>query len=87
MEEKKPQNQTPLSAHDQNQTSPAESKSSGLKPKLPWIIIAILLVLLGAFGAYFVMNQNKQAQTTTPTPATRLILSWGDKRNAMPFAR
>lgn len=51
-----------------SQTLPPERKSSRLKSKLPWIIIIILLVLVGIFGGYFVLNQMKQNQTPTPAP-------------------
>lgn len=46
-----------------------EHKPSGLKSKWPFLVIALLLVLLGVFGGYFVLNQtNKSAVAPTPTP-------------------
>lgn len=74
MEEKSNQGQTP---HAESHTPPVEhheehheheQKSSSLKSKWPFLVIAVLLLLLGAFGAYSVMNQTKQSQTTAPTP-------------------
>lgn len=72
MEEQKPEPQTPSpeqhSEHHEEHHEP-EHPHSNLKSKWPFLIIALLLVLLGIFGAYFAMNQSKQNQTPTPTPA------------------
>lgn len=44
-------------------------KPSTIKSKWPFLIIAVLLVLLGAFGAYFVMNQRSQSKiAASPSP-------------------
>src|SRR3990167_167539 len=79
MEEQNPNNQTPAPQSAQAQTQPAPQnqaptqlvvhKSSGFKSKLPWIIIIILLVLVGIFGGYVLMNQSKNVSPEpTPTP-------------------
>lgn len=74
MDENKP-NQKP---HSESQTPPAEHhtehheqehKSSGLKSKWPFLLIAILLLIVGIFGGYFVLGQTKNnSQTPTPAP-------------------
>ncbi len=69
MEDQDTNNQSPGSAPQTAPTSPTILKNSGLKSKLPWIIIAFLLVLVGVFGGYFVFNQKKQNQTSSTTSA------------------
>lgn len=45
-----------------------EHKPPGLKSKWPFLAIAVLLVLVGIFGGYFVLNQKKQIQAPVPSP-------------------
>lgn len=70
MEEQNNQSQTPTPATPQTTppTPPIEHKSGGFASKLSWLIIAVLLVLVGIFGGYFVLNQTQQNQTPSPTP-------------------
>lgn len=61
--------QPPVENHEQVKS---EQKSFNLKNKWPFLVIAVLLVLVGIFGGYFVMSQTKQSQTpaASPTPTT-----------------
>lgn len=46
-----------------------EKKPSNIKSKLPLLIIAVLLVLLGAAGSYIFLNQKSNSSPSpTPTP-------------------
>lgn len=62
--------QPPVENHEivKNEQKP----SSGLKSKWPFLVIAMLLVLLGGAGTYIFLGQSKQSQnqTATPTPTT-----------------
>jgi hypothetical protein len=65
-------NQTPPSQEQKPiepfTASPPPKKSRKLKSKLPFLVIAVLLILLILFGGYFVLNQTQKAEPT-PTPS------------------
>lgn len=68
MEEKNPNPQPTPQAHESNQTHTPEHKTSGVKSKLPWILVALLLVLVGFFGGFFILSQSQKDQGQAPSP-------------------
>jgi hypothetical protein len=67
------------SMEPQNAHKPAESytappppkKSRNFKSKWPYLVIAVLLVLLVPLGGYFVLDQTKKAEPTPPPVPTK----------------
>ncbi len=75
MDENK-QNQIPVLESTPPPTTPSvessqiviKPKGSSLKSKWPFLVIAVLLVLVGIFGGYFILNQTRNTPSPTPTP-------------------